>query len=88
MSDRRVPDRDAAIALARSGALLTIAHMAAIWSIGRSQAHRKERAGAFDAFKVTPALGPKKFSGSLVARYLDGEPIFEPVRRPLRKGAA
>lgn len=77
-----------ALEKARRGELLTIADMAAIFGIGRSQAHRKERAGAFDAFKVTPTLGPKKFSGVLVAKYLDGEPVFEPLRSVRRRRSA
>ena len=34
---------------------------------------------AFDAFRVTPAIGSKCFSGIKVHRYISGDPIYEPT---------
>ncbi len=50
-----------------------------------SQFHRLDKQGAFDFLKVTPAVGPKRFSGVLIARYLCGEPLYIPTFG--RKGA-
>jgi hypothetical protein len=73
-------DTAAAIAKARRGELLSAREMALIFQVAPSHFHRRENAGAYDAFKVKPALGTKRFSGVLVARYLDGEPLFEDLR--------
>jgi hypothetical protein len=56
-------------------ALVGPAEMCGLWGIGRSQFHRLDRRGAFDAFKVTPAIGPKCFSTEILARYLAGDPV-------------
>jgi hypothetical protein len=79
---------EAALAKARRGELLSSAEMAAIFRVDRSHFHRRELAGAYDAFKVKPALGTKRFAGALVARYLDGEPLFEDLRGRARLRAA
>jgi hypothetical protein len=69
----------AAIARAAAGELLGPTDMAAIWRIHKSRFSVLNRAGMFDAFKVKPAIGPKCFSGVLVHRYLQGEPVYEPT---------
>lgn len=68
-----------AIALAATGTLLGPTEMAAIFRIRHSRFHVLDRAGAFDQFKVRPAIGPKCFSGGRVTRYLAGESLLEPV---------
>ena len=45
----------------------------------RSQFHRLDREGAFDFLKVSPAVGPRCFSGVLIARWLCREAVFEPT---------
>lgn len=51
----------------------------------RSAFYRLNKEGAFDFLKVTPAVGPRCFSGVLIARYLCAEPLFVPSFG--RKGA-
>jgi hypothetical protein len=72
-------DRVAAIATARRGELLSAWEMAAIFGLSESRFYQRVKAGAFDAFRVKPQIGAVKFSGVLVARYLDGEPVFQPI---------
>lgn len=63
-------------------ALLGPTEIAAIWRVTKSQFHRLNAQGAFDAFKVKPAIGPKCFSAALVKRYVEGDAIFAtPLRR-------
>jgi hypothetical protein len=57
-------------------ALLGPTEMGRIWRVGKSQFHRLNQQGAFDQFKVRPAIGPKCYSAALVKRYLTGEPVF------------
>ncbi len=76
-----------AIARAKAGELLGPTEVAAIFRIGHSRFHTLDRSGAFDHFKVRPAIGPKCFSGALLARYLAGEPLYVPTfgaKRPKR----
>lgn len=81
-----LPTREEAIARARRGELLTVKDLAAVLGIGKSQAHKRERAGAFEDFAIHPHFGARKFSGVLVARWLDGENAFkpEPMKATLR----
>lgn len=66
-----------ALARAAAGELLSALDLAAIFRIKPAQCHRLERAGAFEQFKVHPPIGPKRFSGFLVQRYLRGESLVE-----------
>lgn len=50
-----------------------------LWAFTRSQFHRLNREGAFDFLKAKPAVGPRCFSGVLIARYLCDEPLYEPT---------
>jgi hypothetical protein len=59
-------------------ALLSAKEMAALFRIGVSHFHKLAKRGAFDKFKVVPAIGPKCYSGVLVARYLKGEAVYTP----------
>lgn len=58
--------------------LVDVHVLAAIWGVSVSQIYRRIRRNEFARFKVQPAIGPKCFSGILLARYLKGEPLFEP----------
>lgn len=60
--------------LEQCGPLLNASEMARIWVITPSQFYKLAKTGAFDCFKVTPAIGPRCYSKALVARYLAGEP--------------
>ncbi len=69
-----------ALARAKAGELLGRQDLMAIFRIGGSQFDRLNKAGAFDQFKVRPAIGPKScFSGILVARYVNGDAVYEPT---------
>lgn len=73
------PDRAAALARAAAGELLGPTDIAAIWSIGKSRFYQLLAEGEFDIFKVTPAIGPRCFSGVKVHRYIQGEPLERPL---------
>ena len=80
-------DRAEALARAAAGELLTGMDIAGIWGIGPSRFHALNQQGAFDLFKVKPAIGPRCFSGAKVHRYLQGEPIEEPIFGRTRRHA-
>lgn len=71
--------RDRAIKLAEAGAPLSAVEFAAIERIGISQFHKKAKRGIYDDFKLRPTLGPKCYSGVVIARYLRGEAIQDPI---------
>jgi hypothetical protein len=52
--------------------------LAEIYGVSSSQIYRRIRRGEFDRLKATIAVGPKCFSGVLLARALKGEPLFVP----------
>lgn len=66
--------RERALALARSGAILGPTEMAAIFRIGSSRFYVRRALGDFDQFRIKGVVGPKQYSGTLVARAIDGEP--------------
>jgi len=66
---------ETARAHAQTGALLGPTEFAAILQIKKSRFHVLAKAGAFDQFKVRPALGPKCYSGVLITRWLQGETV-------------
>ena len=74
-----LPSYSEARARAAAGELLAPADMAAIWKIGRTQFAKLNREGAFDAFRARPAIGRCCFSGVLVDRYVNGEPVYQPT---------
>lgn len=49
-----------------------------LWAIGKSRFARLNKEGAFDFLKAEPAVGPRCFSGVLIARYLCQQPLYEP----------
>lgn len=67
-----------ALARAQAGALLGPTDLMAILDIKKTRYHELEKIGAFDHLRVRPAIGPKCFSGTLVWRWLQGQPVFEP----------
>lgn len=70
---------EAALANARAGHLLGAGEMAAIFGLGLTQFAKLNKQGAFDLFKVKPAIGRKCFSGVLVMKYLAGESVYVPT---------
>lgn len=72
------PTREA-IDRAKAGELLNRTELAAIFRVKHAQFHKLQKAGAFDAFLVKPAIGNKCFSGIKVYRYLCGDPVYEPT---------
>jgi len=71
--------RSVALARAAAGELLGPRDIAAIWGFGHSRFAVLNAQGAFDFLKVSPAIGPRCFSGVKVTRYLAGEPLERPV---------
>ena len=59
--------------------------MASVFGIGVSAFYKNAKRGLYDVFKVNPALGPKCYSGILLARYLKGEPLYVPTFGAKRK---
>ena len=74
----------AAQARAAAGELLGPTDIAAIFRIKHSRFATLNAAGAFDQFKVTPAIGPRCFSGVLVHRWLQGQPVYAAAFQPKR----
>jgi hypothetical protein len=68
-----------ALARAKAGELLGPTELAAILQIKKSRFHVLAKTGAFDHLKVRPAIGPRCYSGVLVTRWLQGEPVYEPT---------
>jgi hypothetical protein len=66
----------AALARAAAGELLTPGELAAIFHLKKSAFHARARAGQFDRFKVHPAIGLRHYSGALVWRYMQGDPLL------------
>lgn len=74
----RADDRaQAAIARAAAGQLLNLHDMAAIFGVAHTTAWRQAKRGDYDAFKAKPAIGKRIYSGTLVTRYLHGDPLYE-----------
>jgi hypothetical protein len=69
--------RQRAIDLATAGVPLTVVEFAAILRISVSRFYRLAKAGAFEDFRLKPALGPKAYSGVLVARWLRGDVVHD-----------
>jgi hypothetical protein len=72
--------RQRAIDLAHAGLPLSAKEMALIFRMDVSTFHKKAKLGAFDDFRLRPALGTKHFSGARVARHLNGEVLEPPAR--------
>jgi len=70
-----IPTYEAALARAQKGALLSCADMAAIWQVTMSTLYRMRARGVLDKFLVVP-IGPPRYSGALVYRYVTGDPIW------------
>ncbi len=69
--------RQRALALAQAGLPLNAKEFALIRRLDVSTFHKKAKLGAFDEFLLRPALGTKRYSGVLVARWLRGEVLEE-----------
>jgi hypothetical protein len=75
-----------AIARAKAGELLGPRDMMAIWRIGATQYARMKHRGDFDRLKTQHPIGTRIYSGVLVARFLAGEPLYEPTFGRRRSG--
>lgn len=71
--------RAAAIALAKTGALLGPTDLGAIFGLTYSGFYKNAKRGLYDVFKVNPPLSQRCYSGVLVTRYLQGEPLYVPT---------
>jgi hypothetical protein len=62
--------------------------VAAIFGIGRSRFYKLEAEGAFVQFELHPPIGPRRYSGELLQRYLRGEVVhLSAARAPHRRTA-
>lgn len=77
--------QQAALARAKAGLLLGPADMGAIFQFGNSRFAAGHAAGEFDRFKVRHPIGKHCFSGTLVWRYVQGEPVDQPASSPKRR---
>lgn len=60
--------------------LVDVHVLAAVFGVGVSQIYKRIKRGEFDKFAVHPQpIGPKRWSGVLLARYLNGEPLYAPT---------
>jgi hypothetical protein len=71
--------QQAALARAKAGLLLGPADMGAIFRMGNSRFAAGQALGEFDRFKVRNPIGKHCFAGSLVYRYVQGDPVEQPV---------
>jgi len=70
---------EAALGRARRGELLTSEDMCVIWHMSRSTFAAHLARGAFDKFRVVPTIGRPLFSGVLVQKFLNGDPLYVPT---------
>lgn len=49
-----------------------------LWGISKGRFYALDKERAFDCLMVQPAIGPTRFSGVLIGRYLSGEPLYVP----------
>jgi DNA-binding transcriptional ArsR family regulator len=70
----------AALGRARAGEMLTAVELRAILRISESTFRRHLRAGEYDAFRCHPRIGPARYAGLKVARYVDGEGVIDTDR--------
>lgn len=71
--------REAAITLARSGALLTGTQLRAILQLKKSTFFYHQARGHYDKLKVKLPIGVRKYSGVLISRLLDGDAVYLPT---------
>lgn len=70
------------------GPYLNARELARIFGLTLNAFYKHARAGAYDAFKVTPAIGPRCYSKQIVLRHLAGEDVRRPVGSFGRKRSA
>lgn len=75
-----VSAREEAMRLARAGMPLTAKEFMAILRITQGSFYVNDKAGKYDAFKMT-TVGVRRYSGSIISRWMDGEEIYPPRRR-------
>ena len=78
--------RSRTIARAHAGEPLSASDMQVIFRIKKSRFHQLEKAGAFDRFKLQPAISNYCYSGIKVSQYLKGEHVLDPVFGRKRRG--
>jgi hypothetical protein len=76
--------QQAALVRAKAGLLLGPADMGAILQWGNSRFAAAQAAGELDRFKVKNPIGKHCFSGTLVWRYVQGEPVEQSAFSPKR----
>lgn len=66
--------------LVRAGLPITVREFALLQRESVSAFHKKAKRGVYDDFLIPGAIGPKRYSGVKVQRYLNGE-IVDEARR-------
>lgn len=79
---RRLLDFQEVRARAEQGELLDRHDMQILFGLSQSGYYKHAKRGNFDRFKTRPAIGPRCFSGTKVARYLKGELVDEASAQP------
>ena len=70
---------------ARIPAACTAADLARIFGVSDKTIHRRAQAGEFEMFAFRPApIGPAKYSGDRIRRYLRGEDLRAAARPKLK----
>lgn len=67
--------RDEAMQLARTGAPLNSKELMLILQLKPSWFYASAKRGKYDRLKVSVPIGSRIYSGLLVSRWLDGEPV-------------
>jgi len=74
-----IPTAIEALARAAAGELLGPADLRVILGVGPTQFYARKKRGEFDRFLVRNPIGARCYSGTLVHRYVTGEPVYEPT---------
>jgi hypothetical protein len=78
--------RQRALDLCRVGAPLKASELALVMRKGIGQFHKLAKRGTYDDFLIPGALGPARYSGVKVQRYLNGEVVDTTLRTSFRRG--
>jgi hypothetical protein len=76
---KRRSDLQRVLRLVRLGLPLSAKEFALLLREDVATFHRKAKLGTYEGFRIPGAIGPKRYSGVKVRRYLAGEPVDESV---------
>jgi len=61
--------------------------LAEVFGIGLSAVYKNAKRGLYDDLRATLPIGPRKWSGFLLARHCKGEPVYMPTFGRRRKAS-